>query len=189
MKQSLPTPPPGYSMELTGLPIAAHRGYELVSSSRYIANLVGILAAVLVLVALLRRRRDALLALASAAMATGLGMFAAWIAGVSLNPLTLALGPLTAAAGCEFAVLLSAARRSGDLGLRRSVFLAAGLSAAGYGVLTLSGLLVVREFGIALVLSLAFALASALVVTQLVPASTRATPTKPEPRILETAGV
>lgn len=188
IRRSLPAAPAGYSTELTGLPVAAHRGYDLVSSSRYPANLVGILAAVLVLVALLRRRREALLALASAAMATGLGMFAAWVAGVSLNPLTLALGPLTAAAGCEFAVLLSAARRSGDLGLRRSVFLAAGLSAAGYGVLTLSGLLVVREFGIALVLSLGFALASAVVVTQLVPASTRATQTKPEPRILETAG-
>jgi len=185
---ALPPPPRGYRVEVTGLPVAANRGYHLVSSSRYAANALGIGAAVLVLVVLLRRRGDVLLALSSAAIATGLAMFAAWISGVSLNPLTLALGPLTAAAGCEFAVLLCAARRERDSALRRSVFLASGLSAAGYAVLSLSGLLVVREFGIALVLSLGFALASAVVVTRLVPVQVH-THTKPQPRVLEPAGV
>jgi predicted RND superfamily exporter protein len=187
IRAAIQDPPPGYHVDVTGLPVAASRGYELVSSSRYQANILGVVAAVLMLLLVLRRRGDVLLALSAAAIATGLGVFAAWAAGVSLNPLTLALGPLTAAAGCEFAVLLAAGRRSGDSGLRRSVYLAATLSAAGYGVLALSGLLVVREFGIALVASLGFALVSALVVTRLVPVRIHR-PVSREPRVLEQVG-
>jgi predicted RND superfamily exporter protein len=164
IEESLPTPPPGYDATVTGLPVAAARGYDLVSDSRYPANLIGIGAAVLVLLLALRRRRDAVAAAAAAVLATGAGVFVAWAFGFALNPLSLALGPLTAAAGCEFAVLLAEARRTGDAVLRRSVFLAAGLSSAGYGVLMLSELPVVRDFGLALVASLGLALISALVV-------------------------
>lgn len=169
VRTELPDTPEGYSAELAGLPVAANRGYELVSGSRLEANVTGIAVAGLVLLLALRRRRDAWVAVSAAALATGLCMFVAWAAGLSLNPLTLALGPLAAATGCEFAVLLAAARRAGDRGLRRSVWLAAALSAAGYGVLGFSGLSVVREFGIALVISVGFALLSAVVVTSVLP--------------------
>jgi len=190
IERALPEPPPGYDVTVTGLPVAVVRGYELVSDSRYPANLIGIGAAGLVLALALSRRRDALAALAAAAIATGAGVFAAWALGFSLNPLTLALGPLTAAAGCEFAVLLSEARRTGDAVLRRSVLLAAGLSAAGYGVLTLSGLPVVHEFGIALVASLGLALVSAFAVvgTGRVHRGGEADPTPVHRSELETSG-
>jgi len=191
IESSLPPPPPGYEAAVTGLPVATARGYELVSASRYPANLIGIGAAALLLGLALRRRRDVVAAVAAAALATGAGVFAAWALDFALNPLTLALGPLTAAAGCEFAVLLAEARRTGDAVLQRSVLLAAGLSCAGYGVLTLSELPVVRDFGLALVASLGLALVSALAVvgtrgaTQ-DPAGDAAQVTLPE---LETEGV
>ncbi|MCW2786659.1 MAG: hypothetical protein JWP74_3176 [Marmoricola sp.] len=168
IEHRLPPAPPGYTASVTGLPVAAARGYDLVSSSRYAANILGVLAAAGVLAVALRRRRDALLALLSAAIATGLGVFTIWLTGTALNPLTLALGPLTAAAGCEFAVLLVTARRTGDESLRRSVYLASSLSVAGYGVLLLSGLEVVRQFGMTLVGAVALALLSATAVAQLV---------------------
>jgi uncharacterized protein len=191
IEKSLPTPPPGYDVEVTGLPVATARGYDLVSDSRYPANLIGIGAAALVLLLALRRRRDAIAAVLAAVLATGAGVFVAWALDFALNPLSLALGPLTAAAGCEFAVLLAQARRTGDIGLRRSVLLAAGLSSAGYGVLTLSELPVVRDFGLALVASLGLALLSALAVV-----GTARTTRDPEQNAspislpeLETAGV
>jgi predicted RND superfamily exporter protein len=192
IQSSLASPPVGYQASVTGLPVAASRGYELVSASRYPANLWGILAATAVLAIGLRRRKDALLGFAAASIATGLAIFTAWLGGVALSPLTLALGPLTAAAGCEFATLLAAARRDRDDALRRSVYLAAGLSAAGYGVLAFSGLVVVRDFGLALVVSLGFALLSALAVTRLVPQRSLAltqVADSPNPRLLETVGV
>lgn len=164
IERSLPPPPQGYEASVTGLPVATARGYDLVSDARYPANLIGIAAAGIVLVIGLRRRRDAALAVAAAAIATGSGMFVAWAFDFALNPLTLALGPLTAAAGCEFAVLLAEARRTADAVLQRSVLLAAGLSSAGYGVLALSDLPVVRDFGLALVASLGLALLSAVAV-------------------------
>jgi predicted RND superfamily exporter protein len=165
---ALPPPPAGYEVQVSGLPVAADRGYELVSGSRYEANVVALLGAFLALVILLPRRSDAVLALAAAATASGLGVFLVHLVGASLNPLTLALGALTAAVGCEFTVLLAAARRHADRSLARSVRLAAVLSIGGYAVLMTSSLPILREFGLALTASVALSLGTALVASRLV---------------------
>jgi predicted RND superfamily exporter protein len=160
----LPAPPPGYEVELAGLPLVAVRGHELVSADRILANIAGIAAAGLVLFGALRRRGDALRAVVAGVLSTGLGYLALWLLGVPLSPVTTALGALTAAVGCEFTVLASEAARRGDRRLLRSVLLAATSSAAGYAVLAASGLAVIREFGILLAGSVLLALLSAAVV-------------------------
>ncbi|NBH07483.1 MMPL family transporter [Amycolatopsis sp. SID8362] len=165
----LPPPPAGYRVDLTGLPMVAVRGNELVSADRLLTNLAGILAAGAVLLVALRRRGDALRALAAAIIATGAGLCFLWLAGVALSPVTAGLGSLTAAVGCEFTVLLSEAVRRRSRGLRLSILLAASTSTLGYGVLVLSRLAAVREFGVLLAGSVVLALLSAACVVWLRP--------------------
>lgn len=163
---TLPEPPPGYRAEVTGLPMAAVRGNELISDHRILSNTSGIVAAGLVLALLLSRRRsDAGRAVLAAAIATGAGLGVLWLTGVALTPLTVTLGSLTAAVACEFTVVLAEARRRGNRALRRSVLLAMGASAAGYAVLAASGLPAIREFGILLAGSVVLSMASAWLVT------------------------
>lgn len=161
IRDELSAPPPGYEMRLVGIPVTAARGYDLVSRDRHLANLVGIGAAGLVLAIGLRRRTEALRAAAGALLATGWGFALLRLTDGSLNPVTLAFGSLTAAVGCELAVVLSTVRRTGDVRLLRSLALAALLSVGGYGVLGLSGLAVIRDLSHVLVVSVLLALAAA----------------------------
>lgn len=163
----LPPPPDGLTVRLTGLPMVAVSAHEAVSQGRYLTNALGILAAGAVLALCLRRRGDALRAVAAAAVATGLGLLALWLAGIALTPITVAVGSLTAAVGCEFTVVLAEAVRRGDRAIRRAVFLAAAASATGYAVLMLSELVMVRQFGALLMATVGFALASAVFVVWL----------------------
>jgi predicted RND superfamily exporter protein len=164
---SLPPPPLGYQVKLAGLPIVAARGQELVSADRIQANLLGVIAAGLVLAFGLRRRWDALRAVVAAVLATGAGLFLLWLTGTPLSPITVALGSLTAAVGCEFTVLLSEASRRSNPALRRAVLLVTATSVVGYAVLMISGIAVVREFGLLLAGAVLLALLSSLCVVRL----------------------
>lgn len=166
---ALPAPPAGYEVELTGLPVVAARAYELVSGDRYLHSGIGIAAAGLVLVVVLARRRDALRAVVTASLATGVGLFGLWATGIPLTPVTVALGSLTAAVGCEFSVLLAESVRRRDRGLLRSVLLIAVVSAVGYAVLMFSPLAAIAQFGVALSAGMLLSLAIALVVLWVVP--------------------
>ncbi|HEY3469099.1 MAG TPA: RND transporter, partial [Amycolatopsis sp.] len=165
----LPPAPPGYHAELTGLPIVAARGYELVSGNRFWTNGLGIAVAGLVLAVVLARRRDALRAVATAAIATGTGLLAIRLTGISLTPITMALGSLIAAVGCEFAVLLAEAGRGRDHALRRSVLLVGAVSTVGYLALALSRLDAIRQFGLLLAAAVVLSMAAARFVVWLVP--------------------
>jgi predicted RND superfamily exporter protein len=169
LRRTLPPPPPGYRADVVGLPVVAARGYELVSEGRYAGNVLGIVAAGLVLLVGLGRRADALRAALAAALATGWGLLAVGAVGMSLTPLTVTLGSLTAATGCEFAVLLAQAGRRADRWLRRSVVVAALTSGIGYVVLAGSGLSMIRQFGLALAGSVALSYLAAVLVLRLVP--------------------
>ncbi|MBW0113740.1 MMPL family transporter [Pseudonocardia abyssalis] len=174
---SLPPPPASFEVEITGLPMLAARAHELVSGDRYLANLAGVAAAGLVLaVGLGRRRPDAARAVAAAVIATGVGLLLIRLVGLPLNPVTVALGSLTAAVGCEFTVMLTEARRRAHRGLRRSVLLAAATSAVGYLVLAVSGLGAIREFGLLLAGSVLLALAAAQLVIWAWPVPVAAVP-------------
>lgn len=165
--RALPPPPEGYRATLTGLPIVAVRGQELVSDDRLLSNLLGVFAASAVLAIGLRRRADAIRALVAAMLATGVGLFVLWVTGIALSPITVALGSLTAAVGCEFTVLLTEAGRRRNPALRRAVLLVTTTSVLGYAVLAVSGIAVVREFGLLLAGAVLLALLASLIVVRL----------------------
>ncbi|WP_214364760.1 RND transporter [Pseudonocardia sp. H11422] len=166
----LPPAPVSYEVELVGLPVTALRGAELVSADRLAANVLGIVAAGAVLAVGLRRRADAVVAIASAALATGAGLFLMWLTGTDLTPITVALGSLTAAVGCEFAVVLAASARrpTGPSNLRVAVPLLTAASGIGYAVLLVSDLQVVREFGVQLAGAVVLSMLSAQLVLRVV---------------------
>ncbi len=183
VRTELPPPPPGMTAELSGLPMVAVRGYQIVSSDRYLASVAGVVAAGLILALGLRRRVDALRAVVAAVIATGASLLLLWVTGTALSPLTVALGSLTAAVGCEFTVMVSQSVRQADRSLRRAVALAAGTSAIGYAVLAVSPLALMREFGLLLAASVGLSYAAALFVVWVWPPTTPlpAVPDAPEP--------
>ncbi|WP_028925895.1 hypothetical protein [Pseudonocardia acaciae] len=167
-RAALPPPPPGYAVDIVGLPVAAVRGYELLLGERYLSNLAGIAAAALVL-AFGLGRADAARAAGAALLATGWGLAAIWVFGMSLSPLTVGLGSLVSVTGCEFAVLLGWAHRRGRPWLRRSVGYACLTSVLGYLALVGSRLELVREFGLVLGVAVVLSYLAAKLVVRLGP--------------------
>ncbi|MDQ6524584.1 RND transporter [Nocardioides sp. LHD-245] len=187
------TAPPGVDVEVAGLPMVAVSAHDALRQDRVLASALGVVAAGLVLLLVLRERRVALVAVLSAATASGLVALGLVVAGATLSPMTAGLGSLTAAVACEFTVLLAHARRTGDRRMTRAVDLAAAASGTGYVVLALSQLGVIRDFGLLLSLTVGASLAvSRLLVTALLPAgraATTALPAAPRPaRVLEVVG-
>lgn len=165
----LPTPPAGLQVELAGTPVAAARGYELLSSDRYLTNLAGIALAGAILLIGLRRRAVAGRAVLAAALAAGWSLAAADALGIELTPLTIALGSLTTATACEYVVMLSmASRRSA---MRRTVVAAVCAATVGYLSLAASGLAALREFGWVLAGTVLLSYAAAQLVVHLLSAS------------------
>jgi predicted RND superfamily exporter protein len=156
-------------VELVGLPVVASRGYELISGSEYLTSTIGIASAGLVLLVGLRRRIEALRAVLAAGLATGWGLAAVAGLGMSLTPLTLALGSLTTATACEFTVMLSQASGPGRSQLHRTVVAAATAAALGFAALSASGLDMVREFGLLLAGTVALSYVAARLVVELLP--------------------
>jgi predicted RND superfamily exporter protein len=181
LRSAIPPPPVGMSAELAGLPVVTSRSYELVSEGRYVDGLAGIVAAGLVLLIGLRRRSDAMRAILAAALATGWGLAGAWFLGVSLTPLTVALGSLATATACEFSVLLGGSLGAGGALVRRSVLVAAAAATSGYLALAVSGLAVIRDFGLFLAATVLLSLLAAQVVRLLVPIPRSAGPVTAEP--------
>jgi hypothetical protein len=171
LRASLPPTPPGTTAEVTGLPVAAVRAYALIKQDLYLANAAGIVAAGLVLLIGLRRRGDALRAVLAAALATGWGLALVMLLGVSLNPLTVALGSLTTATACEFTIMLVHRSRSARTSRRRvtTVVVAAAAAALGYLALGASQLTVIRELGVLLACAVALSLGAAYAVTTFLP--------------------
>jgi predicted RND superfamily exporter protein len=166
---ALPPAPDGITVDLAGLPVVTARSYELVSSSRYLDGLVGIGAAGLVLLVGLRRKSDALRAILAAGLATGWALSGAWLLGIHLTPLTVALGSLATATACEFTVLLGGSRGGRASLVRRSVLVAAAAATSGYLALAFSGLAVIRDFGLFLAATVLLSLLAAQLVWLLVP--------------------
>lgn len=169
LRATIPAPPDGLEVDLAGLPVVTARGYQLVSADRYLTGLAGIGAAGLVLLAGLRRRTDAIRAVVAAALATGWGLAIAQVLGISLTPLTLALGSLATATACEFTVLLGATAGRDGGAVRRAVLVAAAAATSGYLALTVSRLTVIRDFGLFLAATVLLSLLAAHAVRRLVP--------------------
>ncbi|WP_020498653.1 hypothetical protein [Sciscionella marina] len=173
---AMPPAPPGMHTEVAGLPVAAARAYDIVSGGRYLTTLSGILGAGVVLVFGLRRRADAGRAVLAGVLATGWGLAILWIAGGSLTPLTVGLGALTTAVGCEFTVFVADARRTNSRAMFWGVGSACANSAVGYLVLTAAGLTALRDFGLLLAGAVVLSYLSALLVIRLLPGPPPRTP-------------
>lgn len=169
--------PASVDVEVAGLPMVAVSAQEAMDDERLLGAVLGIVAAGLALLALLPERRVALVAMLSAAVASGLVALGIAVTGTALTPMTAGLGSLTAAVACEFTVLLALAQRRGDRMLARAVDLAAAASATGYAVLAVSELGLIRGFGVLLAVTVGVALgASRLLVWALLPAATTEEP-------------
>ena len=179
MRSSL-HPPVGVSAQLVGLPVlAAKSGAQVASPWRRLQLLIAGLAAValVLLIAFRGDRRRALVPLAPIALATGWSALILFLVRVPLNPMSVTLGALVIAISTEFSVLLSERHRQERLAghdtieaLRRSyartgaAVAASGVTAiAGFGVLVLSDIRMLRDFGLVTLVDLSVSLVGVLV--------------------------
>jgi predicted RND superfamily exporter protein len=170
-------PPAGVEVRLAGLPVIGAAAASDLSGSRYRLTLAGLLAVALVLLVAYRSASRALAPLAPIALATGWAALLLWISGIPLNPMSAALGALTIAIATEFSVILTARfheeRRAGrDVGeaLRRAyartgaAVLASAITViAGFAVLVLSDVRMLRDFGLVTVVDLTVALLGVMI--------------------------
>jgi hypothetical protein len=173
-------PPAGVTAQLAGLPVLAAEANHAVSSPwrRALTLLAGLVAVALVLLAALRSWRRALVPLVPIALATGWSSLVLFALRVPLNPMSVTLGALVIAISTEFSVLLAeryrAERRAGHdpaSALERTyrstgaAVLASGATAiAGFAVLMLSDIRMLRDFGAVTVVDLSVSLVGVLVV-------------------------
>jgi hydrophobe/amphiphile efflux-3 (HAE3) family protein len=176
-------PPPGVHAQLAGLPVlAAEANAKLASPWRRALQLVlSLLAVALVLLIALRRLRRALLPLVPIALVTGWSGVALWLlaqVGIPLNPMSVTLSALVIAISTEFSVLLSeryrqerAAGHHSREALARTyastgrAVMASGITAiAGFAVLMVSDIRMLRDFGLVTVVDLTVSLLGVLAV-------------------------
>jgi len=171
-------PPPGVEAEVVGLPVLAADANSALAGSRYWLTLTSLLAVGLVLLLVYRSASRALVPLLPIALATGWSSLVLEAMGIPLNPMSATLGALVIAVATEFSVILSARyheeREAGaSIGeaLRltysrtgRAVLASGITSIAGFGVLALSGITMLRDFGFVTVVDLSVALAGVMLV-------------------------
>jgi predicted RND superfamily exporter protein len=171
-------PPAGVMAELAGLPVLAADANADLERSRWLVTGVGIVAVLLVLLLAYRRLESALIPLVPVVLATGWSGLVLFVGGISLNPMSAALGALVVAISTEFSVILTArynSERDGGLdpaaALRRvyrrtgRAVLASGVTAtAGFAALTASEFRILRDFGLATMVDLGVALAGVMIV-------------------------
>ena len=179
MKRRL-DPPAGVRASLGGLQVlGAQANANLSSPWRRLGTLVaGLLAVGLALLAVYRRWERAWVPLAPIALATGWSALVLWVLGIPLNPMSATLGALVIAISTEFAVLLAARfreeRAAGHepaVALQRTyastgaAVAASGTTAiAGFAVLALSDVQMLRDFGLVTVVDLTVSLLGVLAV-------------------------
>jgi uncharacterized protein len=173
-------PPRGVSAQLVGLPVLAAQANAQVASPwrRLLTLLAGLVAVALVLLIAFRGNlRRALTPLAPIALASGWSALVLFAVRVPLNPMSVTLGALVIAISTEFSVLLAERHRQERLAgydtaeaLRRTyrrtgaAVAASGVTAiAGFGVLALSNIAMLRDFGLVTVIDLTVSLLGVLI--------------------------
>jgi hydrophobe/amphiphile efflux-3 (HAE3) family protein len=173
-------PPAGVSAHLVGLSVlAAQAGAQIASPWRRVLTLLVALAvvAIILLIAFRGNRRRALVPFTPIVLATGWSALVLFALRIPLNPMSVTLGALVIAISTEFSVLLSERQlQERALGhntvqaLRRAyshtgaAIAASGVTAiAGFGVLTLSDIAMLRNFGFVTLVDLSVSLIGVLV--------------------------
>ncbi len=172
--------PAGVRARLAGLPVlAADANAEVASNVRRMLTLIaGLLAVAVVLLLALRGVARALVPLVPIVLATGWSALVLFALRIPLNPMSVTLGALVIAISTEFSVLLSERyRQERALGhdphaaLQRTyrstgaAVLASGATAiAGFAVLVVSDIRMLRDFGFVTVVDLTVSLLGVLLV-------------------------
>jgi uncharacterized protein len=170
-------PPAGVSVRFAGLPVIAAAAASDLSSSRYWLTLAGLVAVALVLLLAYRSVRRSLVPLIPVVLATGWSALVLWLTRIPLNPMSAALGALTIAIATEFSVILSARfreEREGGVAVAEAlraayartgpaVLASAVTVIAGFAVLVVSNVPMLRDFGFVTVVDLAVALLGVMV--------------------------
>ena len=154
--------------------LAAEANDRLASPLRRVVTLLaGLLAVALVLLLALRSARRALMPLIPIALATGWSALVLFLSRIPLNPMSIVLGALVIAIATEFSVLLSeryrrerarrARRRRGAaphlrVDRARPCWPRASTAIAGFAVLVVSDIKMLRDFGFVTVIDLTVAL-------------------------------
>jgi uncharacterized protein len=174
-------PPRGVSAQLVGASVlAAQANAQIASPWRRLQTLlIGLAAVALVLlIAFAGDVRRALTPLTPIVLASGWSALILFVVRVPLNPMSLALGALVIAIATEFSVLLSERHRQERLAghdvvqalLRTyrhtgAAVAASGVTAiTGFGVLVLSDIAMLRDFGLVTVIDLSVSLVGVLIV-------------------------
>lgn len=161
-----------------GLAVVGVGLLENLSANRAVLTYLGLAIVALWFVIRHRSVARAALALVPVGMAVGLSTIVVAAAGITLSPLTTVSGPLVIATCSEFSILIlaryleerqrgldaaeatdTAASRTG-----RAFFTSAATTIAGFAVLIVSPLPLLRDFGIIVSLNVAIALVAALVI-------------------------
>jgi predicted RND superfamily exporter protein len=173
-------PPTGVSAHLVGLSVlAAQAGAQIASPGRRVLTLLAALAAVAAILLLAFRgdRRRALVPLVPIVLASGWSALVLFALRVPLNPMSVTLGALVIAISTEFAVLLSERRRQesadghGHVEAMRRAYRRTGAAVAasgataiaGFGVLALSDIAMLRDFGLVTLIDLSVSLLGVLI--------------------------
>lgn len=173
-------PPAGVHASLVGLSVlAARSGSQVADPWRRLEGLLAGLAAValVLLVAFRGDRRRALVPLVPVVLASGWSALILFAVRVPLNPMSVTLGALVIAISTEFSVLLAERYRQERLAgydtieaLRRTyrrtgaAVAASGATAIiGFGVLALSDIAMLRDFGLVTLIDLSVSLVGVLV--------------------------
>ena len=179
MRSSL-HPPSRVTAQLVGLPVlAAQSGAQVASPWRRLETLLAGLVAVALVLAIAFRGdvRRVLAPLAPIVLASGWSALVLFAVRVPLNPMSVTLGALVIAIATEFSVLLSERHRQERAAghdvvqaLRRTyrhtgaAVAASGVTAiAGFGVLVLSDIAMLRDFGLVTLIDLSVSLLGVLV--------------------------
>lgn len=180
VRAAVADPPAGVRAVVTGLPVLAADAGETVSAParRLLTLLASLVAVGGVLLLATRSWRRALAPVLPVALAAGWAGLLTWLLGLPLNPLSVALGALIVAIGTDFGVLLTEryrqeraaghpdavaiARTAASTG--RAVGASAATTVAGFAVLAVSDIPLLRQFGLLTVLDLAVAVLAVVLV-------------------------
>jgi hypothetical protein len=173
-------PPSGTSAQLTGLPVLAADAEGSLASSgdRLLMIALSLALVAAALLAALRNTRRVLVPLTPIVLATGWSALLVGLLRIPLNPMSATLGTLVIAITTEFSVLLSerVCRQQG-VGMTREqaigdayrttgiAVLTSGLTAiAGFAVLVVSNITMLRDFGLLALVDLTVSLAGVMLV-------------------------
>ncbi len=171
-------PPRGVRASISGLPVLAAKASSRIDSSRHWLSAGALIGVLIMLTLIYRNPKRVIVPFVPVALAVGWSGLFLYALGVELNPFTVTLSVLVVAISTEFSVIISGryfqererdeapakalARAYRTTG--KAVFVSALTVIAGFAVLALSNVGILRDFGYVSVIDLTVALVGVAVV-------------------------